>query len=423
AEHSRRHPFSAHEAQGLMPPLFSVVPQLARRFLLSKHSDGFLSFITWVSVVGVSVGVLALTVVTSVINGFEGELSRVITGMNGDVVMYTRQEAITNPAQVEEKIRKVLPETTAITDSYVAELMVSGPNGVAGSILEGIDSETIGSVTEIPQRLISGRLPAAEGELVLGSVLADRVGAKEGSEVRLIAPFIGEGEGAAPRIFKGKVVGLVRMGMYDYDSKFLFAPLGAVQKMMDQPGRVTSFKIRLAPGVDSRRASDRLTDTFGFPFRAKDWGQLNKNLFYAIKLEKAVIAIILVVIVIVAAFNVVSTLMMMIHDKTKEIGILKAMGFRPGQSFRLFCLIGLGIGAVGTVVGVLSGLGLNAVIRSSHLINLPADIYYIAFLPVVVRWKEVGMIAVVAMIIAFLATLYPAIQVSRRSPLEGLRYD
>lgn len=418
-----------------MSQRLSAVPTLARRFLLSKVSDGFLSFIAWVSVVGVALGVLALTVVTSVINGFEGELARVITGMNGDIVLYSRGDPVSDPEAVEARIRKVVPETVAISRSFVTELMTSGPAGVAGSVLEGIDNATIGEVTAIPRRVVSGRLPTAEGELALGRTLAERIGASEGSEVRLIVPFSGEtaksrgskGDadplGGTPKVIKGQVVGIVSMGMHEYDSKFVFATLPAVQSFLNQGKRVTSFYLKLAEDSNTRAASDRLADSFGYPFRAKDWAQLNKNLFYAIQLEKAVIAIILTVIVIVAAFNVVSTLMMMIHDKAKEIAILKAMGFRPGQSFQLFCLIGVGMGLVGTVTGVLLGLGVNQILQRTRWIELPPDIYYIGFLPVVARWGEILVIALLALAISFVATLYPGLQVSRRSPLDGLRYE
>jgi lipoprotein-releasing system permease protein len=240
----------------------------------------------------------------------------------------------------------------------------------------------------------------------------------------LIIPFAGEdGAEGTPKVIKGTVVGIVKMGMYEYDSKFVFATLSAVQNYLGEAGKVTTFRLKLNSGADTRVASDRLADTFGYPFRAKDWGQLNKNLFYAIKLEKAVIAIILTVIVIVAAFNVVSTLMMMIHDKTKEIAILKAMGFKPSQSFQLFCLVGMGIGAIGTAVGVGLGMAVNWVIAHTHLIDLPPDIYYIGFLPVVVNWHEVAIIAGLALVITFFATLYPAFKVSTRSPLDGLRWE
>jgi lipoprotein-releasing system permease protein len=213
------------------------------------------------------------------------------------------------------------------------------------------------------------------------------------------------------------------MGMYDYDSKFVLSTLSSVQNFVDRPGQVTSFKLKLASRSSAREVSDRLADNFGYPFRSKDWGQLNKNLFYAIQLEKTVIAILLTAIILVAAFNTVSTLMMMIYDKNKEIAILKAMGLAPRQSFGLFCLIGMGIGVVGTVLGCSAGLGLNWILGTSQWIRLPADIYYIDYLPVIVRWSEVGLIAICALLISFGATLYPALSVSRRSPLEGLRYE
>ena len=395
---------------------------LARRFLLSRSSDGFLSFISWVSVVGVALGVLALTVVTSVINGFEGELSRVITGTNGDVLLYSRGEPLKDPEVIEEEVRKVLPQVEAITASFVTELMAVSSRTTSGAILQGIQLDRIGQVTSIPRRIVSGRLPEAENEVVLGSALAEKLGISEGDELRLIVPFA-ETVDSPPKTLAVRMVGTLRMGMYDYDSKFIFMTLSGVQHFLNQEGRVTNFNLKLSPGFDSREASDRLSESFSYPFKSKDWSQLNKNLFYAIKLEKVVIAIILTVIVIVAAFNVVSTLMMMIHDKTKEIAILKAMGFRPIQSFNLFCFIGLGIGSVGTFIGILAGLGLSWLLGKTQWIRLPSDIYYIEFLPVVVRWAEVMLIALLAVLVSFLATLYPSWKVSRRSPLEGLRYD
>ncbi|MFL5812736.1 MAG: FtsX-like permease family protein [Bdellovibrionia bacterium] len=405
----------------------SAVGLLARRFLLSKSSDGFLSLIAWVSVVGVALGVLALVVVTSVINGFEGELARVITGMNGDVVLYTRTDPLRDVDAIERRIRDVVPETQAITDLFVTELMAAGPSGVAGAILEGLDMRTVNLVTEESKHLTEGRMPSAPNEVALGSFIADRLGLHPGGTVRLIIPTLNEegreGEVEAPRAAEMNVTGVIRMGLYEYDSKFVYGTLEGVQKLLNYPDRVTSFKIKLTPGSNSTRVAERLGDQFGYPFRAKNWAMLNKNLLYAISLEKAVIAIILTVIIIVAAFNVVSTLMMMIHDKTKEIAILKAMGFKPSQSFGLFCMIGVGMGIVGTFFGVAIAMGVNTILAKTHLIRLPADIYYISFLPVIVRWKEVGMIALVAISISFLATLYPGWKVARRSPLDGLRYE
>lgn len=404
-----------------------VLPWLARRFLTSKSSDGFVSLIAWVSVAGVTIGVLALVIVTSVINGFEGELSRVITGMNGDVIFYSRGEPISSPQVLERKLRQVVPEIDQIAPSFIAELMIAGPAGVSGAALEGVEFTRVGRVTRLTERVIQGDLPIGEAQVALGSSLAEKIGAKVGSTVRVIVPFTEgdseSGELGPPKVSEARVAGIVRMGMHDYDSRFAYARADWVQGVLGQPDRYTAFKIKLKPGADSWRAAERLSDQFGYPFRAKNWAQLNKNLLYAIELEKVVIAIILTIIVLVAAFNVVSTLMMMIHDKTRQIAILKAVGFRPFQGFMLFCILGLGMGAVGTAMGVGLGLAGSWVLGNSRFIELPADVYYISFLPVHIRWTEVGWIAGVSILISFLATIYPAWKVSTRPPLEGIRYE
>lgn len=439
----------------------SVIPLLAKRFLLSQQAEGFPSFVAWVSVTGVALGVLALTVVTSVVNGFEGELTRVITGTNGEVILYSRGDPVHEPDAIIARVKRTVPELQAISASFVSQLMISGPHGVAGAAMEGIDPVTIGFVTEIPQRISEGKIfseyrPALTGrpprevlshlenraadlakepqprmEIVVGSALAERIGAKVGTDVQLIIPFAGESgpdeekplEESQPRVMAATVSGIAHLGMYQYDSKMIFAPLEGVQKFLDRTDQVTTFRLRMHPGTNTREIADRLTENFGYPFRARDWSSLNKNLFSAIQHEKIVIAIILTAIVIVAAFNVVSTLMMLIHDKTKELSILKAMGLPASAGFKLFSMIGLGIGAVGTGLGVLLGLGMNEVLEKTHWIDLPPEVYYIGFLPVVVRWSEVLLIVGVTMGIIFIATLYPAIRVARRSPLDGIRYE
>lgn len=447
-------------------PLLMLV---AKRFLVSKSSDSFLSFIALVSVLGVALGVTALTVVTSVLNGFESELTRVITGMNGEVILYSRGEPIGDAKIVEAKVLKVLPEVQSITHSFVAQLMVSGSSGVAGAILEGVNPVTVGEVTALPNRIFRGRLPNSNNEIALGTVLADRIGANVGDTVKLIIPFFDESPAGSDSIadvvgaggvteegekfltekkldlpgFKGRtssrsrtdevsslprtqdleVVGLIRMGMYEYDSKFMFTTLSATQTLLDQPGKITTLKMKLKPGSQSRKCSLRLTDNFGYPFRAKDWSLMNKNLFQAIALQKTVIGIILTVIIIVAGFNVVSTLMMMIHDKTKEISILKVLGLRPVQGFQLFSILGLGMGVTGTAAGLLFGLGLCEILKKFQFVDLPADVYYINFLPVLVSQRDLLLITGVSLLVSFLATLYPGWKVATRSPLDGLRYE
>lgn len=403
----------------------SLFSRLSSRFLFSKTSDGFISFISGVSMVGVALGVFSLVVVTSVISGFEGEIARAVTGVNGDVILTTRGEPIKDSEIYEKKIRSLLGNVRGISPSLMTELMVSGPNAVAGGVLEGIDAKRVGEATDIPKRMKEGRLPVRAHEFALGSALAEKIGAKLGSEIRLVVPFKAndKSDSFTPTSIAGTVVGLAEIGMYEYDSKFLFGEIEGMREALDLKGSVTTFKIKLEPEADSLVAAKRLNDGFGYPFRSKSWAQLNKNLFYAIKLEKAVIAIILTAIVVVAAFNVLSTLMMMIEDKTREIAILKAMGFRPGQGFRLFMFLGLAIGVAGVLVGVFLGVGANVFIDRSRLISLPSDIYYIGFLPVVMKAPELVAIAGGALLITLLSTLFPALQVARRPPLQGIRED
>ncbi len=403
---------------------------LAKGFLLSKSSDGFLSLIAWVSIVGVALGVFALTVVTSVVNGFEGELADAVSGLNGDVVLYSMADPVADPAVIEKKIMRAIPQAKAISASLITELMAAGPKGTGGVVLEGIDPAAVGNATTLPKRIVRGHLPAKDGEIVLARVLAEKIGADVGSVIRLVIPQVssagseGNSRGmGVPKILEATVSGIASLGLYDYDSKYAFAKIGWAQSIFHLENRASTFKIKLPRGDDSRAASDRLSESFGYPFRSKDWTQLNKNLLYAIKLEKIVISIILLVIVIVAAFNVVSTLMMMIHDKSKEIAILKAMGLKPSQGFQIFAVIGLGIGLVGTAAGMGLGLVLNFLIDETKLIKLPAEIYYIDHLPVTMNWKEIALIGGIAVGIMLLATFYPAFRVSTQSPMKGIRYD
>ncbi|MBN21983.1 MAG: hypothetical protein CL678_11950 [Bdellovibrionaceae bacterium] len=402
-----------------------TVRLITKRFLISKTTDGFLSFISWVSVMGVALGVFALVVVTSVINGFEGELVRVITSMNGDVILYTRGSPLSYPEEVISKIRKMAPEVEAVSPAFIGELMVAGPDGTSGAVVEGIDLQSIGRVTEIPNRIVSGKMPSAGMEVAIGKTLAEKIGASVGSSIRLIFPYVKEGEVSdpQPKVVEVVVSGLIQMGMYQYDSKFLFVQLQTLQKVIEKPGKVTTFHIRLKKGTDEKKVAHQLRESFGYPFRAKYWGELNKNLLYAIDLEKIVISIILTAIIIVAAFNVVSTLMMMIHDKGKEISILKAMGFPQKKVFQLFAGLGLWIGLTGVTLGSVGAFFALWVLKYTHWIKLPSDIYYIDFLPVFIRWKEVSLILVFAVLVCFIATLYPSWSITKKSPIDGIRFD
>lgn len=397
---------------------------LVQRFLFSKRSNSFLSFIAWVSVIGVALGVLAITVVISVINGFEKEFRNLVTRMHGDVLVYSygAPTCHSDVLRIEDQIRNVAPEASMITHSFITEIMVGGPQVVSGAVLNGFEPKQSHCVTKVLKDMRLGNLPLQRDEVALGSALADKLAVHLGDEIRLIAPFA-SGVDSSPKLMKAKVTGIIHAGMYDYDSKFIFMPLSGVQKFLDQDHCVTTFQMKLPPGNNARDVSKKLAQLLPYPFRVKDWGQLNKNLFYAIEHQKVVIALLLIVIVIVAAFNVCSTLMMMIYDRTREISILKVIGFRPFQSFRLFSTMGLTMGCVGVFFGLIFGLCLTVLVEKVHWIDLPSDVYSIQKLPVMVLWKEVIGLAIVSVLISFLVTLYPSWKVARCSVLEGLKHE
>jgi lipoprotein-releasing system permease protein len=404
--------------------------EIATRFLLNKSRGNFLSFITGVSIVGVCVGVLALLVVTSVVNGFENELTKVITGTQGEVLFYTRGSPIRDQAELEKKILEFAPNVKDITGSYISEVMFNGPSGVAGGILEGLNTKTYASVISVEERLEKDSvMPQNDGEIVLGSALAEKIGVTRDDSVRVIVPFSGmeeeDGRGyGSPRVQDFKVVGIVHLGMYDYDSKYAYATLSSVQQLVfgESKNFITSFRMKLKDQSQAASVATELGQHFGFPYRIREWSQLNKNLLYAIKLEKVVISVLLTAIMIVAAFNVISALLMLVYEKEKEISILRVVGIRRRDLFYLFSYIGSFFGLMGTMLGVVLGLICTFVLKETHFIRLPADVYKLEYLPVVIHWTEWSAIALMAFVICFLATVGPAARIAARSPLEGLRW-
>lgn len=403
---------------------------MARRMVSSKSSETFASFIAWVSVIGMALGVLALVVVNGVVSGFQSELAQVVSGVNGDVIVYTRGNPVNSVEEMKQKITQWSDEVVDLSPSFLAEVMIAGKSGVAGALFEGLDFDTVGRVSRIKQKLALGSWPENDREIVLGSAIATRIGVVVGDSVRVIIPFSGEalkgstsGVSSQPLAAEAKVVGIVKLGMHQYDSKVVFTTLEWVQSLLASKGRVTNFRLKLKPSTDGKRIAERLNEYLGYPYRARHWSDLNKNIFSAIKLEKAVISLILLVIILVAAFNVVSTLMMLIHDKTADIAVLKAMGMSPKQSFLLFSVMGAWIGGVGICFGMGLGIGVNELLSRFQWIKIPSEIYYLGHLPVVVDVQSALLVAVVALFLSVVAAVFPAWRVSRLQPLEGLRRE
>lgn len=419
----------------------ALVRRVASRFVFERRAlgeargRGFVSFIAAVSMAGLALGVTALLVVTSVMNGFERELKSALTGFHGHVILFSRGEAVADPEKYVEEIPKNFPSVKAVSPYIFAEVMLSSPKGIAGSVIEGVHRPTLEKVSRVGEKLVAGRLPnsgAAESgpgdatskanpEITLGAEVARKLHVTVGENVVLTVPFAKDGE--APLVRKLTVAGIVRLGMYDYDSKYALMELGDFQRILKLNGKVNAFKLLTDDPEHSIRVTMGLNDKYVYPMRARDWSSLNRNLFYAIRLEKVVIATILMAIVLVASFNIISTIMMMVHDKKRQISMLKALGWGRKQTFAVFLVIGASMSVLGTLLGLGLGRALCAIVAWKSIIDLPADVYFLSRLPVEIRVWEWGLICVLTVALAVVSTLWPSYRVSRESPVEGLRYE
>ncbi len=412
----------------------SLVSTIARRFVFERRasgdpkSRGFVSFIAAISMSGLALGVTALLVVTSVMNGFERELKSALTGFHGHVILFSRGDPVPDAQRYMDEIPKYFPAVTAVSPYVFAEVMLSSAKGVAGVVIEGIHRPTIDKVSQIGQKLRAGHLPNALAagstgypEITLGAEVARKLHVATGDSITLTVPFAKDGD--APLVRRLTVAGVVRLGMYDYDSKYALMELSDFQKILSMEGKVNAFKLLTKDPAKSYLVTASLNDKYVYPLRARDWSSLNRNLFYAIRLEKVVIATILMAIVLVASFNVISTIMMMVHDKKRQISMLKALGWGPRQTFSVFLLIGTVMSVLGTLLGLGLGRALCAVVEWKSIIDLPADIYFLSRLPIEIRPMEWVLICTLTIGLAIFSTLWPSYRVSRESPVEGLRYE
>jgi lipoprotein-releasing system permease protein len=408
----------------------SIVSLVARRFITGKKRNAFLSFIALVSLFGVSLGVAALTIVMGVMEGFESQLQSIITGTHSHIVLYSQRQAINDPIELEERVRQISGNSVVAISPYIfSEVMLAKGARVVGAMIEGVDQKITLS-TDIQKHLVQGEMPEISnkgleipGTILLGSNLAESLGAKIGDELNVISPFF-EKENLQPRARKFKVSGILSTGMYEYDSKYSMIHADEARDFFRLPSQTASaMKIKTSDASKSKAVVDKLQKELGYPYRARDWTELNRNLLYAVKLQKTVIFIILTAIIIVAAFNIMSTLMMMMSEKKKEMSILKAMGLSARKSAGVFFRVGILIGISGAVAGISLGLLICLVLAKTRLVKLPADVYFISYLPVDIQPLTLGLIAGCAVIVAILATLYPSIRIARESPVEGLRYE
>jgi lipoprotein-releasing system permease protein len=402
---------------------------VGRRYLRAKQKQAFISLITILSIAGVALGVMALIVVIAVMTGFEADLKTRILGGQPQVMIMRHGGAFTKYREILQEVEKT-PGVEAATPFIYAQIMLKSKNGAAGAVLRGIDPDSAGRVMKTLQDL---NLPSStEAKLsqssspgiVLGRELAKNLAVVEGDAIYVISPRgMISPIGHVPTMRQFKVTGFFESGMYEYDQTFAYINIRDAQKIMRLGDSVTGLDIRVTDLYDARNIAQKITAKLGFPYWARDWMQMNRNLFKALKLERRVMFIILTLIILVAAFNIASSLIMMVMGKTRDIAILKAMGATERSVKKIFVLNGMVIGALGTLIGLGLGLVICTVLKHYNIHELAGDIYYFTTkLPVKLEFFDVASIIAAALLICFFATLYPARQAAKLNPVEAIRY-
>jgi len=410
--------------------------RVAMRYLRSRRSSRLLSLITVIAVGGVTIGVMALVIVLGVMNGMQNDLREKILVVNPHLRILTYGEGLRLddwPA-VLAKVRRSPGVVAAAPFVLTQGLISAGHDYAEGVAVVGVESDT-GSraVTSLPHYFTKGDLtfrttqPGVEGGIAIGTRLASKLSAYPGDIVTMVAPAgsqFNRSLGAfVPKYRRYEVTGLFETGMYDYDNSYVVMRRQAAQDFAGLGAAVTGLEVRLANPERASEAAQQLETVLGYPYRALDWQLQNRSLFSALKLEKLAMGLVVFLICVVAAFNVVGTLTMVVRDKTREIGILLAMGMQRGRIRRVFLIQGVFIGLVGTALGAVLGLIVGASVNRGHLIPIDPSIYFIDHLPVLNNPLDALAVIAASLVIATLAPLYPSTQAARLDPVRAIRYE
>ena len=400
---------------------------IARKYIGAGRRSAFVTAITVISVAGVAIGVLALIVVLAVLNGFESEVIERIIGTNAHIIV-RKSGGLENPDEVSARIRE-LPGVQAVAPFVFTKAMVVSRTTTDGLLIRGIDLESEARVTSIadyvrPEGFRFEPSDSILDRIVIGKEAAYSLKVARGDTILLARGEVsGSFTGVVPSFSKYVVGGFFDSGMYEYDASYGYLDIGASKRLAGLGDKVTGLSIRLEDMDEAPLLAQGLSVMLGPGFIVSDWIQLNRNLFTWMSMEKKVMFIILNLIIVVAAFNIASTLIMVVMQRIRDIGILRSLGATAGAIMRVFMLHGLIIGVIGTAIGIAGGIILAEIVNRYKLIQLPGDVYFIDTVPVMLKTGDVLTVGGVALLICFLATLYPAWRASVLVPVEAIRYE
>ena len=405
---------------------------VAFRYLRARRQEGFVSVIAVFSLLGIALGVATLIIVMSVMNGFRADLLGRILGLNGHLGVYAPSGPLADFDAEAQKVADV-PGIIGVTPLIEGQVMATSEAGAAGALVRGIRPDDLRRRPLLADHIVQGSLADFDDDgVAVGDRLARRLGVAVGSAISVISPQgTATAFGTMPRIKTYHVAALFNVGMYEYDNSFIFVPLDAAQLFFRLPDAVTNLEVFLADPDRVREERRLIAAALGGQVRIVDWQQANSSLFNAVEIERNVMFLILTLIIVVAAFNIISSMIMMVKDKGRDIAILRTMGASRAAILRIFMLSGASIGILGTVAGLLLGVvftlnieairqGLQKVIGTDLF---AAEIYFFTRIPARMEPSEVAAVVVMALALSFLATLYPSWRAARLDPVEALRYE
>ncbi|MCP4160613.1 MAG: lipoprotein-releasing ABC transporter permease subunit [Deltaproteobacteria bacterium] len=399
---------------------------IASKYLKAKRKEGFISLITFLSVAGVAVGVMALVIVIAVMSGAETDFRKRILGLEPHILLMNYSGQFKGYSQFLNDIN-LNTDIKGASPILFAQAMIRSKRSFSGVMIRGIEPENGFSLIKGfgPEQLVeklSQQPNSNMSGIILGRDLANQIGVIKGDKVILMSPKgFASPMGQVPSVKRFIVTDTFNSGMYEYDASLAYAHLNQVQQLEGAIDKVSAIGIWIDDVFDVRSVKENLIESFGYPFYFRDWMEINKSLFSALKLEKTAMFIILTLIILVAAFNIASALIMMVMEKTKDIAVLKAMGATNKTIRKIFIIKGMIIGSLGTLMGTLSGVLICYLLKKYDFIQLP-DAYPFTTLPVQLESFDVLLISISAIIICFLSTLYPSYKASKMNPVEALRY-